>query len=296
MSKPQGRVPVINQEVIALYDEYTHAPLPRRVFMKRLTAMTGSTVAASAVLPFLENNYAQAAVLAPDDARIHVQRLSFAGEGGPLNAYLATPTHVAGKLPAVIVIHENRGLNPHIEDITRRLALAGYLALGVDYLSAQGGTPADEDKARDMFAKLDAKTTGSISLAALKYLKQHPQSTGKVGVVGFCWGGAAVNQLATLAPDLNAGVAFYGMQPGADEAAKIKAPLLLHYAGLDERINAGIPAYEAALKAAGVHYEVFMYEGVNHAFHNDTNAARYNEAAARLAWQRTLDFLKRHLA
>ncbi|MDP5239443.1 dienelactone hydrolase family protein [Uliginosibacterium sp. 31-16] len=295
MSKQQGRMPVINQEIIALYDEYTHAPLPRRVFMKRLTAITGSTVAASALLPVLENNYAQAAMLAADDARISAQSLSFPSEGGDIKGYLATPKGATGKLPAVIVIHENRGLNPHIEDITRRLALAGFLALGVDYLSLLGGTPADEDKARDMFAKLDAKSIGAISLAALRYLKNHPQSTGRVGVVGFCWGGAAVNQLATLAPDLNAGVAFYGMQANAVDAAKIKAPLQLHYASLDERINAGIPAYEAALKAAGAPYELFIYADVNHAFNNDTNAARYNETAAKLAWQRTLDFLKKNL-
>ncbi|GAB2887686.1 dienelactone hydrolase family protein [Uliginosibacterium flavum] len=290
-----SKSPIINQDIIALYDEYTHAPLPRRVFMKRLTAITGSTVAASAVLPLLENNYAQAAVLAPDDARLTVQKVSFASEAGSINGYLAAPKGAAGKLPAVIVIHENRGLNPHIEDITRRLALAGYLALGVDYLSLLGGTPADEDKARDMFTKVDAKTIGAISLGALKFLKAHAQSTGKVGVVGFCWGGAAVNQLATLAPDLNAGVAFYGMQPKAEEVPKIKAPLQLHYAGLDERLNAGIAAYEAALKAAGKPYELYMYDGANHAFNNDTNAARYNEAAAKLAWQRSLDFLKRNL-
>lgn len=295
MSKPEGRVPVINQEIIALYDEYTHAPLPRRVFMKRLSAITGSTVAASAVLPMLENNYVQAAVLAPDDARIVTSKISFPSDSGSINGYLAAPKGVTGKLPAVIVIHENRGLNPHTEDTTRRLALAGYLALGVDYLTGSGGTPSDEDKAREMIGKLDPNATTQISLAALKFLKTHPQSTGKVGVVGFCWGGAAVNQLAVRAPDLNAGVAFYGMQAKADDVPKIKAPLMLHYAGLDERINAGIPAYEAALKAGGKTYELFMYEGVNHAFNNDTNAARYNEAAAKLAWQRTLDFLKRHL-
>ncbi|PLK47427.1 dienelactone hydrolase family protein [Uliginosibacterium sp. TH139] len=295
MSKLQGQEPAINQEIIALYDEYTHAPLPRRVFMKRLSAITGSTVAASALLPILENNYAQAAILPPDDVRISTQTVSFAGPGGNFNAYLAAPKGVSGKLPAVIVIHENRGLNPHIQDITRRLALAGYLALGVDYLSALGGTPADEDNARDLIGKLDATTIGAISLAALKYLKGHAQSTGKVGVVGFCWGGAAVNQLAVLAPDLDAGVAFYGRQAKAEDVPKIKAPLQLHYAGLDQGINAGIPAYEAALKAAGKPYELFLYEGVNHAFNNDTGAARYNEAAAKLAWQRTLDFLKRHL-
>lgn len=285
----------ISPQVIALYDEYTHAPLPRRVFMKRLTAITGSTVAASAVLPLLENNYAQAALLAPDDPRISVETVSFPGPGGNFSAYLASPKAASGKLPAVIVIHENRGLNPHIQDITRRLALAGYLALGVDYLSALGGTPADEDKARELIGKLVPDTTGAISLAALKYLKSHARSSGKVGVIGFCWGGAAVNQLAVLAADLDAGVAYYGMQAKAEDVAKIKAPLQLHYAELDERINAGIAAYEAALKAAGKAYELHMYPGVNHAFNNDTNAARYDEAAAKLSWQRSLDFFKKHL-
>lgn len=253
MTKPQARA-AIQQEIIALYDEYTHAPLPRRVFMKRLTAITGSTVAASAVLPFLENNYAQAAVIAPDDARIHAETVSFPGPDGDFSAYLTAPKAASGKLPGVIVIHENRGLNPHIQDITRRLALDGYLALGVDYLSALGGSPADEDKARELIGKLDAGTTGAISVAALKFLKHHARSTGKVGVVGFCWGGAAVNQLAVLAPDLDAGVAYYGMQARVEDVPKIRAPLQLHYAALDDRINAGIPAYEAALKAANKTY------------------------------------------
>jgi len=295
MSNASQKKPVIPQQVIALYDEYTHAPLPRRVFMKRLTAITGSTAAASAVLPFLENNYAQAEVLAESDARIETRKVSFASTEGSIAGYLAWPKATSGKLPAVIVIHENRGLNPHIQDITRRLALAGYLALAPDYLSALGGTPADEDKARDLIATLKPAAIDAISLSALNYLQTHERSTGKLGTVGFCWGGGAVNQLAVIAPDLKAGVAFYGMQAKAEAVGKIKAALLLHYAGLDERINAGIPAYEAALKANGVAHEIHVYSGVNHAFNNDTNAARYEEAAAKLAWQRTLDFLKRNL-
>ena len=290
------RRPLIGQDVISLYDEYTHAPLPRRVFLKRLSAITGSAAAASAVLPFLENNYALAAIVPPGDARLTTRNLVFSGSLGEVNAYLALPAGASGRLPSVIVIHENRGLNPHIEDVTRRLALAGFLALAPDYLSPQGGTPADEDKARDMFAKVDAPTIANISRAALAFLKGHERSTGKVGVVGFCWGGGAVNQLAVEAPDLNAGVAFYGMQPKAEEVSRIKAPLLLHYAALDERINAGIPAYEAALKAAGKDYAIHLYPGVNHAFNNDTNSARYDETAAKLAWQRTLDFLTKNLA
>lgn len=290
------RRPLIGQDVISLYDEYTHAPLPRRVFLKRLSAITGSAAAASAVLPFLENNYALAAIVPPGDARLTTRNLVFSSSLGEVNAYLALPAGASGRLPSVIVIHENRGLNPHIEDVTRRLALAGFLALAPDYLSPQGGTPADEDKARDMFAKVDAPTIANISRAALAFLKGHERSTGKVGVVGFCWGGGAVNQLAVEAPDLNAGVAFYGMQPKAEEVSRIKAPLLLHYAALDERINAGIPAYEAALKAAGKDYAIHLYPGVNHAFNNDTNSARYDETAAKLAWQRTLDFLTKNLA
>ena len=290
------RRPAIGQDVIALYDEYTHAPLPRRVFLKRLSAITGSAAAASAVLPLLENNYAQAAIVPPGDARLTTSKVAFPSSKGEVKAYLALPAGVSGRLPSVIVIHENRGLNPHIEDVTRRLALAGFVALAPDYLSPQGGTPADEDKARDMFTKVDAHSIAGVSQGALAFLKGHERSTGKVGVVGFCWGGGAVNQLAVESPDLNAGVAYYGMQAKAEDVSRIKAPLLLHYAALDERINAGIPAYEAALKAAGKNYVIHLYPGVNHAFNNDTNSARYDEAAATLAWQRTVDFLLKNLA
>lgn len=285
----------INPAIIALYDEYTHAPLPRRVFMKRLSALTGSTVAASAVLPMLENNYAQAAMLPADDPRVVTRKVSFPGPGGNFSGYLAQPAKPAGKLPAVLVIHENRGLNAHIEDIARRVALGGYLALAVDYLSAKGGTPADEDKAREMIGTLDPDTISAISLAAVAWLEKAEGANGKVGAVGFCWGGAAVNQLAVRAPGLDAAVVFYGMPPKPEDVARIKAPLLLNHAGLDERINAALPAYEAALKADGKTYELHMYPGANHAFNNDTNAARYDAAAAKLAWQRTMDFFKHTL-
>lgn len=295
MNSPSSNKPAISPEVIALYDEYTHAPLPRRVFMKRLTAVTGSVTAATALLPLLENNYAQAAVLPEDDARLMMQMASFGSAAGPVSAYMAWPKAASGKLPAVIVIHENRGLNPHIQDITRRLALEGFLACAPDYLSSLGGTPADEDKARDLIAQIKSATMNEVSLGALQFLKHHPQATGKCGVVGFCWGGGAVNQLAVAAPDLDAGVAFYGMQPGVQDVSRIKAPLLLHYAGLDERINAGISGFESALKAAGKTYELHVYDGVNHAFNNDTNAARYDAKAAALAWQRTVAFLHRYL-
>lgn len=286
--------PRINQEIIALYDEYTHAPLPRRVFIKRLTAITGSTVAASALLPLLENNYAQAAVVAPDAPDLLTQSIGFPAGGATVGGYLARP-RAEGKYPAVIVIHENRGRNPHIEDIARRFAKAGFLALVPDYLSGQGGTPADEDKARELIEKTTPAYVDAVSVAAAAYLKTHAWSTGKVGSTGFCWGGAVTNRLAEQASDLLASVAFYGMQPDLARVPAIHAALQLHYAGLDSRINAGIPAFEAALKAAGKEYEVFVYEGVNHAFNNDTNAARYDAAAAGLAWQRTVAFLQRHL-
>lgn len=294
MRPPHGQEATIGQDIIALYDEYTHAPLPRRVFMRRLTAMTGSAVSAAALLPLLQNNYAQAAVIPPDAANIIIQTVGYPGEAGTISGHLVQPKS-GSRFPAVLVIHENRGLNPHIEDIARRLASAGFLALAPDYLTPQGGTPNDEDKARDMIARLEETTVNSISLASLKYLKTHPAGTGKVGCVGFCWGGGAVNRLAVLAPDLDAAVSFYGMQPPAADVARIRAPLLLHYAGLDERINAGIPAYETALRAARKMHEIFIYAGVNHAFNNDTNIARYNAEAANLAWQRTLEFLQRYL-
>jgi len=284
----------MDQKIIELYDEYTHAPLPRRVFLKRLRALAGGAAAASALLPLLENNYAEAAMVAPNDPRLEISKVSWQGATGTMNGMLAHPKG-SGKLPSVIVIHENRGLNPHIEDVTRRMALEGFTALGVDFLSPVGGTPSDEDKARDMFSQLNAQQTTANAVATLKFLEQHARSNGRVGAIGFCWGGGLVNQLAVNSPDLDAGVAYYGSQPAAADVAKIKAPIMLHYASMDERINAGIAAYEAALKAAGTRYQLHMYEGVNHAFNNDTNAARYNADAAKLAWQRTVAFLKQHL-
>jgi carboxymethylenebutenolidase len=209
--------------------------------------------------------------------------------------YLARPADAAGKLPAVLVIHENRGLNPHIEDVTRRIALEGFVALGVDFLSPAGGTPADEDQAREMIGALDAGQTIQNAVAAVDFLANHPDTTGKVGSVGFCWGGAMSNQVAVNSPAVSATVAYYGRQPSAEQVATIKAPMMLHYAGLDERINAGIPEFEAALQSNGVNYEVFVYDGANHAFNNDTNAARYDEKAADIAWGRTVGFFKERL-
>jgi carboxymethylenebutenolidase len=284
----------MNQDIIRLYDEYTHAPLPRRVFMRRLSALAGGSAAAAALLPVLENNYAHAAMVAETDPRIEVEKVSWDSGGEKINGYLAKPKG-GTKLGAVVVIHENRGLNPHIQDVARRVAAEGFLALAPDMLSPMGGTPADEDAARDMIAKLDREKTIAGLVAAVPYLAGRPEAAGKVGCVGFCWGGAMANMMAVRSPDLAAAVAYYGSQPAAADAAKIKARLLLHYAGLDERINAGIPAYEEALKKAGVNYQVFVYDGVNHAFNNDTNAARYNAEAAKLAWERTIGFLKQGL-
>jgi len=289
--------PVVTQEMIRLYDEYTHLTLDRRGFLDRLTKLVGSSAAAAVIVPMLAADKAQAAVVAADDARVSGETVTFpAADGTMLSGYLVKPAGATGKLPAVLVIHENRGLNPHLEDVARRLALDGFLALSVDFLSRVGGTPADEDQARDMIGKLDPATTLSDAVAAVDYLKNNPSSNGKVGAVGFCWGGGLVNRLATATPDLLAGVPYYGMQAPVADVPKIKAKLLLQYAGLDERINAGIPAYEEALKVAGVDYQVFIYDGVNHAFNNDTSAARYDEGAAKLAWSRTVDFLKQNLS
>lgn len=284
----------MNQEYIRLFDEYTHTGMGRRVFLDRLAKLAGGAAAAMALLPSLENNYTRAAMVPQEDPRIETAKVEFPGSEGTMHGYLAKPKEVE-RHPGVVVIHENRGLNPHIEEIARRLAAEGFLALAPDALSPLGGTPADEDKAREMIGKLDpVKTVGNYA-AAVAYLKGHAASTGRVGCVGFCWGGGMANQLAVHTEELGAAVAFYGMQPAAEDVPKIRAPLLLHYAGLDERINKGIEAYRAALDAAHVPCELFIYEGVNHAFMNDTNAARYDAAAAKLAWGRTIGFLKKHL-
>ncbi|MET0526956.1 MAG: dienelactone hydrolase family protein [Microvirga sp.] len=267
----------------------------RRNFLDKLAALAGSTAAATALLPILQNNYAQAQTVQENDPRITAETVDIPGAQG-LKGYLVKPKDDTGKLPAVIVIHENRGLNPHIKDVTRRMATEGFIALGLDYLSPMGGTPADEDKGREMIGQLKAPDVIAYGKAAVTYLKERPDSNGKVGAIGFCWGGGAVNNLAVNEPNLNAGVAYYGGQPKVEDVPKIQAAMMLHYGGLDERINAGIPAYEAALKQAGKAYEIYVYEGANHAFNNDTNAARYDKEAADLAWSRTVGFLKKNLA
>ncbi len=284
----------MGQKIIDLYDRYTHEPLERRVFLARLAEMTGGVAAALAMVPLLEANQAHAAMVAADDGRITSSRIGYPGTTGEIKGYMARPKG-ASKPPAVIVIHENRGLNAHIEDVSRRLALEGFMALAPDLLSPLGGTPANEDTARDMIAKLDTKQTVQNLISTVGYLKKSPNANGKVGAVGFCWGGGMVNELAVNAPDLNAAVAYYGKQPKAEEVKKIQAPLLLHYAGLDTRINEGIPAFEDALKKAKKKYTVYIYEGANHAFNNDTSEARYHKQAAELAWSRTVAFLKENL-
>jgi carboxymethylenebutenolidase len=279
----------MDQQIINLYDEYTHKPLPREVFLKRLAVLAGSTAAAMAILPMLENNYAVAATIPEQDIELHTEDITYPAGDVTMKAYLAKPKK-EGKYGAVIIIHENRGLNDHIRDVARRAAKAGYIAIAPDALSAAGGTPTDQDQARQLFSQIDAKQNLINFSKGFDYLKSRKDCNGFTGCVGFCWGGALVNQLAVNVPDLNAAVAFYGRQADAADVPKIKAALQLHYAGLDERINAGIPAYEEALKKNNVKYELYLYEGVNHAFHNDTSGARYNEAAAKLAWKRTLDF------
>jgi carboxymethylenebutenolidase len=289
-------MPHITQAMIDAYDEYTHLTLDRRGFMERLTKLAGSGAAAAAIAPLLAANSARAAVVAEDDARLKGEDVTYPWSGGEMKGYLVYPADQSGKLPAVIVIHENRGLNPHIRDVARRIALEGFVALAPDMLSPLGGTPTDEDNAREMFSQLDQAQTVANEVATVAFLKSHELSTSKVGAVGFCWGGGAVNDLAVASPDLGAGVAYYGRQPKAEDVAKIQAPLLLHYAGMDERINAGIDAYKKALDAAGKQYQVFVYDGAQHAFNNDTSEARYNKEAAELAWGRTIAFFKEKLA
>ena len=285
----------MDPKIIALYDEYTHAPLPRRVFLERLVALAGSSAAAAALLPMLDNNYANAAVVEPNDSRIGADVVRIALPGGTMTAYVATPKDGPARRGGIVVIHENRGLNPHIRDIARRLAVAGFTAAAVDMLYPQGGTPADEDKAREMFSRADRNAAVRDLAAVVDWMKARPDSNGKVGVVGFCWGGAMANLLATASPALVAAVPFYGSAPPTSDVAKIRAKLLIHYAGNDPRINASWPDYDAALKAANVDHRAFFYEGTEHGFNNDTAGARYNAAAADLAWKRTLAFFEANL-
>ncbi len=284
----------MDQQIINLYDEYTHKPLSRKEFMSRLVKLTGSAAVAMSALSLLEVNYAQAATVSEKDEDLILEDISYPGDGSTMKGYLARPK-APGKYGSIVVIHENRGLNPHIKDITRRFAKAGFIALAPDALSPFGGTPENTDEARALFSKIESPKNLNNFLKAFDYLKSRPESNGKTGAVGFCWGGGLVNQLAVNSPALLAAVAYYGMQPAAADVPKIKAQLLLHYAGLDTRINAGIPEYEAALKSAGIKYQLYIYEGVQHAFNNDTGGERYNAEAAKLAWERTLDLFNKTL-
>jgi len=283
-------------EVLHWFDKFVHGIVDRRGFLNGVAKYAVGGVTASMLLDALNPRFAEAQQIAKDDARISARYVEYASpEGyGRMRGYLVRPANATGKLPGVLVVHENRGLNPHIEDIARRLALDNFLAFAPDALFPLGGYPNDEDKARDLFAKLDQSKTRADFVAAANYVKGLPECSGKFGVVGFCYGGTIANMLATRLPDLGAAVPFYGGQPTAEDAAKIKAPLLVHYAGNDERINAGWPAYEGALKAAGVKYEMFKYPATEHGFNNDTTP-RYDEAAAKLAWQRTVAFFNKNL-
>lgn len=282
----------MDQKIINLYDEYTHRPLGRQEFLKRLAVLAGGTVAAMTLLPLLEGNYAKAAQTPDDD--LFTEYIKYPGVPNDMAAYVARPKKEK-KYGAVIVIHENRGLNSHIEDVARRAAKAGYLAIAPNALSALGKTPANEDEARQWFSELKPEYNLQNFKNVFPYLNTRKDFDGKTGCVGFCWGGAMANNLAVNVPDLKAAVAFYGRQPALEDVPKIKAAVQLHYAGQDERVNAGMAAYEEALKKNNITYEQYVYEGVQHAFHNDTSAARYNEAAAKLAWQRTMAFFEKHL-
>jgi carboxymethylenebutenolidase len=285
----------MDQRIIDLYDDFTHRHLDRRLFLERLAKLVGSTAAALALLPQLQSNYALAQTVPESDARLRTEEVTYPGSQGPVQGYVARPASGA-QAPGVVVIHENRGVHPHIKDVARRAAIAGYVALAPDLMSAVGGTPATEDEARIKFAQIrEAPVTLADALKSVDYLRGRPDATGKIGVVGFCWGGGMVGQIAASGADINAAVVFYGPAPALDKVPAIRAPLLLNYAGNDGFVNPSVPPFEAALKAAGKTYTLYMYEGAQHGFHNDTAGARYDAAAAKLAWARTMEFFDKTL-
>ncbi len=285
----------MNKKFENLYREYQAGKTERRDFMKRAAVLLGGTVAASSFLPLFEANYLQAAQVVVNEDDLFAEDITFPGETGEIKAFLARPKKKK-KYPAVIVIHENKGLQPHIRDVNRRMAAEGFLSLAPDGLSPLGGTPVDNvEEATKKIGQLDRDKTIANFVAAVKYLKTHPQSNGKVGCTGFCWGGAMTNNVAVQAPDLDAAVPYYGSCPKNEDVPKIKAPILAHYASDDARINQGIEGFEKALKEAGKDYQLFTYPDTKHAFNNDSNPERYNEAAAKLAWKRTVDFFKEKL-
>ena len=286
-----------DQGLLDLFDRYVHGDIDRRGFLERATRYAVGGMTASTLLDLLSPRFAEAQQIAKDDQRLQASMVEYPSPQGQgrMRGYLVRPAGASGKLPGVLVVHENRGLKPHIEDIARRIALEGFMTFAPDALAPLGGYPGEEDKARELFAKLDPAKVREDFVAAARYLESRPDCTGKIGVVGFCFGGGIANYLATRLPELAAAVAFYGAQPRPEDVAHIKAPLLLQYAEHDDRTNAGVPAYEAALKANHVRYQVFTYPGTQHGFNNDTTP-RYDKAAAQLAWQRTIEFLKKSLA
>jgi carboxymethylenebutenolidase len=284
----------MEKKATVLYNDYRHGKTSRRSFLKRLALLTGSTAAAMALLPALEENELKAATVTQTDPELITEFVNYPGVTGDMRAYMARPKS-GTKFAAVIVIHENRGLIPHIQDVTRRMAKEGFLAMAPDALSPVGGTPDDVTNVGELFKKLNSEETTKNFVAAVKYLKTHPNSNGKVGCTGFCWGGAMTNQVAVNAPDLDAAVPYYGRQPSEEDVAKINAPIMAHYAENDAGINAGIEAFGTALKKYGKEYQFFTYPGTGHAFNNDTNPGRYNEEAAKLAWSRTVAFFKEKL-
>lgn len=287
----------IRARAIALYDDFTHTHLDRRRFFADLTRLAGSLAAAQALAATIAADPAHAAIIEPTDQRIKTSRIVIPGAGELLKGYFAVPVGPLAPRPSVLVVHENRGLNPHIEDIARRLAVAGFVALAVDFLSPQGGTPKDEDEARGKIGELDVLHAADNGAAAVKWLRINKRGNGKVGAVGFCWGGGMVNRIAIAAgSQLDAGVAYYGPSPVSDEAPAVKAAMLLHYAGNDDRVNGGAGAWVDALRKAGVPVTRYDYPGTQHAFNNDTSDARYNKSAATLAWDRTIAFLKKTLS
>jgi len=281
----------MNRKITDLYNDYKHGYTSRRAFIKKLAILTGSTAVALALLPVLEENEVKAAIALQDDPDLVTEFINYPAETGDMKAFLARPK-TGKKFPAVIIIHENRGLVPHIRDVTRRMAKEGFLSLAPDALSPLGGTPDDISNVGEMFKQLNSEQTTKNFVAAVKYLKTHPLSTGKVGCTGFCWGGAMTNQVAVNAPDLDAAVPYYGRQPSSEDVTRIKAPIMAHYAENDQGINTGIQAFEEALKKNNKEYQIFIYEGTGHAFNNDTNPERYNEKAAKLAWERTVAFFR----
>jgi len=286
-----------DQELLILFDAYVHGAIDRRGFLDKARKFAVGGVTAAMLLDQLNPNFAEAQVISPEDKRIKTERVSYPSPQGneKTSGCLVRPVNATGRLPGVLVVHENRGLNPHIEDIARRLALENFMTFAPDALAPLGGYPGSEDEARSLFQKLDRPKTAEDMLAAAHYLKARPDCTGKIGVVGFCWGGGVAHTLATRMPDLAAAVPFYGSNPEPAEAAKVKAPLLVHMAESDKRINDRWPEYAAALKEADVPHTGHIYPGTQHGFNNDTTP-RYDEAAAKLAWQRTVDFFKKHLA